>query len=313
MNKLTIVAPAYNEESVIEQFYARVCSVLVEMPDTEGEILFVNDGSRDLTLEKIRALKEADDRVSYISLSRNFGKEAAISAGLDHAEGEVVVVIDIDLQDPPELIPDMIKLWKEGHDVVYAQRSERKGESFLKKFTAKYFYRFMGRLSRVEIPKDTGDFRLLSRRAVLALRQLTETNRFMKGLFSWIGYSQVALVYSRDSRAAGDSKYSYWKLWNFALDGITSFTTLPLKLASYLGGVLAIGAFLYGGWIIIKTLFMGGSVPGYPSLMVMILFLGGVQLLTLGIIGEYLGRMFEENKRRPLYLIDEIKSKPYQE
>lgn len=305
MPRLTVIAPAYNEEQAIDEFYRRVSAVLADLPDMDTEMLFINDGSTDNTLEKIRALRERDQNVSYINLSRNFGKEAAMSAGLDHAEGDAVVIIDIDLQDPPELIPDMIKLWQQGYDAVYGQRSERQGESFVKKFTAKHFYRLMEKVSKVRIPKDTGDFRLLSRRAVLALRELTENNRFMKGLFSWIGYRQTALVYSREPRSAGYSKFNYWKLWNFALDGITSFTTLPLKLASYLGGILAFSSFVYGIWIIIKTLLMGDSVPGYPSLMVVILFLGGVQLLSLGVMGEYLGRMFDETKHRPLYLVDE--------
>jgi len=305
MSRLTIIAPAYNEEQVIDEFYTRLSSVLKTLSHIDTEILFVNDGSTDRTFEKIRAFRKQDRSVSYINLSRNFGKEAAMSAGLDYAEGDAVVILDIDLQDPPELIPKMIELWQEGYDSVYGQRSERQGESFIKKFTARHFYRLMEKVSRVQIPRDTGDFRLLSRRAVLALRQLNESNRFMKGIFSWIGYRQTALIYTRKPRSAGNSKFSYWRLWNFALDGITSFTTLPLKVASYLGGALALGSFVYGAWIIINTLVYGQSVPGYPSLMVVILFLGGVQLLSLGVMGEYLGRMFDETKHRPLYLIDE--------
>ena len=231
-----------------------------------------------------------------------------MSAGLDHADGDAVIIIDADLQDPPELIPEMIRLWKNGYDTVYGQRSERIGETYLKKITAKYFYRIMGSLGRVSVPRDTGDFRLLSRRSVLALRSLPESNRFMKGLFAWIGYKQIALMYTRDARLTGKTKFNYWKLWNFALDGITSFTTIPLKLATYVGLLLSLGAFTYGSLIIAKTLMFGDPVRGYPSLMAAMLFLGGVQLLFLGFIGEYLGRMFDESKRRPLYFIESYKS-----
>lgn len=305
MERLTIIVPVYNEEQVIEAFFARLRDVMNSL-DLESEVMFINDGSQDRSLDLIRNVAEGDSRVSFISLSRNFGKEAAMAAGLDHAEGDAVVVIDADLQDPPELISDMVALWRKGYDTVYAQRIERYGESWVKRGTAHYFYWLMQHISRLRIPKDTGDFRLLSRRAVLALRQLPETNRFMKGLFAWIGYTQTPLRYSRDKRFAGDTKFNYWKLWNFALDGITSFTTVPLKLATYLGIFIALAAFAYGVFIVIRTLIFGDPVAGFPTLITVVLFLGGVQLLFLGILGEYIGRMFDETKRRPLYLMEEF-------
>ena len=298
---LSIVIPAYNEEEVLPEFHRRLTSVLEEV-EGASEILYVNDGSSDRTLEVLNDFK--DPRVWIIDLSRNFGKEIALSAGLDHARGEAVVVIDADLQDPPELIPKFIAKWQEGYDVVYARRTARDGETFLKKATAKLFYRFIQGVSRVKIPEDTGDYRLLSRRAVEALKQLRETHRFMKGLFAWIGYPQIAVNYRRDPRFAGSTKWNYWHLWNFAIEGITSFTINPLKIASYLGLMTSIGAFTYALFVIYKTLAFGEPVQGYPTLMVVILFLGGVQLMSLGVIGEYLGRMFNETKQRPLYLIN---------
>ncbi|MDX1634897.1 MAG: glycosyltransferase family 2 protein [Marinobacter sp.] len=308
MDSLTVIVPVYNEATVLDNFYERVVSVLDglrEKDSIEGRMLFVDDGSTDESVAMIKKLAGNDPRVSLIRLSRNFGKEAALSAGLDHAESDAVVIIDADLQDPPELIPEMVSLWRQGYDTVYGQRTERRGETFLKRYTASLFYRFVGNLGRVSIPRDTGDFRLLSRRSVLALRNLTESNRFMKGLFAWIGYRQAALKYTRDPRYAGETKFNYWKLWNFALDGITSFTTAPLKLASYIGVMLSLGSFAYGVYVILKTLIYGDPVPGYPSLMTVVLFIGGIQLLFLGVLGEYLGRMFDETKRRPLYLIEE--------
>jgi glycosyltransferase involved in cell wall biosynthesis len=299
--KLSVVIPAYNEEEVLPEFHKRLTSVLEEI---EGacEILYVNDGSSDRTLEVLNAFK--DPRVAIIDLSRNFGKEIALTAGLDHAKGEAVVVIDADLQDPPELIPKFIEKWQEGYDVVYARRTARDGETFIKKATAKLFYRFIQGVSRVKIPEDTGDYRLLSRRAVEALKQLRETHRFMKGLFAWIGYPQIAVNYRRDPRFAGSTKWNYWHLWNFAIEGITSFTINPLKISSYLGLTTSVVSFTYALFIIYKTLVFGDPVQGYPTLMVVILFLGGVQLMSLGVIGEYLGRMFNETKHRPLYLIN---------
>ncbi len=298
---LSVVVPAYDEAEVLPAFHGRLAAVLDGLP-MAAEVVYVNDGSRDATLVRLQALRERDGRIAIVDLSRNFGKEIALTAGLDHARGDAVVVIDADLQDPPELIPELVRVWQEGHDVVYAKRTEREGETWFKKFTALAFYRLIQRVSHVHIPEDTGDFRLLSRRAVDALKQLREQHRFMKGLFAWIGFPQAAVAYRRDPRYAGTSKWNYWRLWNLALEGITSFTTAPLKLATYLGLATALGAFAYAAFVIYKALVFGEPVRGYPSLMVVILFLGGVQLLTLGVIGEYVGRMFNETKGRPLYL-----------
>jgi len=298
---LSIIVPAYNEEAVLPEFHRRLCLVLDSL-NASWEIIYVNDGSSDGTMQVMTGLQ--DRQVAIIDLSRNFGKEIAMTAGLDHARGDAVVVIDADLQDPPELIPELVAKWRDGYDVVYARRTVRDGESLLKKTTAGLFYRAIQFLSRIKIPQDTGDFRLLSRRAVDALKQLREQHRFMKGLFTWIGYPQIAVYYRRDRRFAGRTKWSYWRLWNFALEGITSFSIGPLKIATYMGLLTALGAFSYAAFVIYKTVAYGEPVRGYPSLMVVVLFLGGVQLISLGIIGEYLGRMFDETKRRPLYLIN---------
>lgn len=305
VKKLSIIVPVYNEQEVLPEFYLRICAVLDNL-NMDTEILFINDGSKDSSLSLISELADNDHRVSYINLSRNFGKESAMSAGIEHVDADLVVIIDADLQDPPELILEMIHLYEKGYDTVYGQRQERHGETWLKKKSASYFYRLIQNVSRVNIPQDTGDFRLLSRRSIEALRKLPENNRFMKGIFAWIGYPQVALPYTREARVAGNTKFNYWKLWNFALDGITSFTTLPLKMASYVGLIVALSSFFYGGYIITCTLFFGDPVAGFPTLATLVLFLGGVQLLFLGIIGEYMGRMFDETKRRPLYLIEKV-------
>ncbi len=300
---LSMVVPVFNEEEVLPEFHRRLSAVLDKLL-VSCEIIYVNDGSVDASLSEMRRLKAQDAHVAIIDLSRNFGKEIAMTAGLDHAHGDAVVVIDADLQDPPELIPEMIKHWQDGFDVVYAQRTSRAGESAFKKTTAHLFYRVMQKLSRVQIPQDAGDFRLLSRRAVNALAGLREQHRFMKGLFAWIGYPQKAVQYERDPRFDGETKWSYIGLWNFAIEGITSFSTVPLKAATYLGTVTAFSAFLFGMFIVLKTIFYGNPVPGYPSLLVVVLFLGGIQLMALGVIGEYLGRMFDETKGRPLYLVN---------
>jgi len=267
------------------------------------EILYVDDGSSDGSGAWLDDARAADSRIAVLRLSRNFGKEAAVSAGLDHATGDAVVVIDADLQDPPELIPTLVGHWREGFDVVYALRDSRDGESWLKRSSAALFYRLMDRLSDVPIPRDTGDYRLLSRRAVEALGKLREQHRYMKGLYAWIGYPQKAVRYAREVRAGGRSKWSYWRLWNLALEGITSFSAAPLKLATLLGMITSIGAFGYGLYFLLRTLFFGNPVPGYPSLVVIILFLGGVQLVCLGIIGEYLARTYNESKGRQLYFV----------
>ena len=300
---LSVVVPVYDEEAVLPEFHRRLTAVLSGIEGT-CEVVYVNDGSHDGTGVLLSRLYQDDPQVALVNLSRNFGKEIAMSAGLDHARGEAVVMIDSDLQDPPELIPELMVHWRKGFDVVYATRASRVGETVAKKFTSRQFYWVMRRVFGIQVPPDTGDFRLLSRRGVDALCQLRERHRFMKGLFSWIGYPQTSVPYHRDARFAGETKYSYWTLWNFAIEGVTSFTTAPLKVASYLGLTSAAAAFLYVSWIFYKTLRFGDPVAGYPSLMVVVLFLGGIQLATLGIIGEYLGRVFNETKHRPLYLIE---------
>lgn len=299
---LSVIVPAYNEAEVLPEFHRRLAQTLGEL-DLDSEIIYVNDGSRDSTVAILHALQREDHRVTIVDLSRNFGKEIAMTAGLDHAAGDAVVVIDADLQDPPELIRELVRYWREGYDDVYARRVSRDGESFAKRATAHLFYRLLRSLSNVDIPPDTGDFRLLSRRAVDCLRQLKEQHRFMKGLFSWVGFERKEVLYKRDSRSAGKSKWNYWRLWNFALEGITSHTTAPLRLASYLGFIVAFCAFAYALYMAYDKVAHGNSVAGYPSLIVTMLFLGGVQLITLGVIGEYLGRMFDESKQRPLYFI----------
>ena len=300
---LCVVVPCFNEEAVIGAFHARLMAALDALP-VAAQVLYVDDGSGDRTAAAIAALCAADPRVGALRLSRNFGKELALTCGLDHAEADAVVVIDADLQDPPELIATLWARFREGHDVVYAVRRSRAGESWFKRATASAFYRVIGRLSDTPVPADTGDFRLLSRRAVLALRGLRERHRFMKGLFGWVGYAQVGVPYDRAPRAAGSSKWNWWRLWNFAIEGITSFSVAPLRVATYVGLLSAVLAFAYGAWIVAKTLLWGDPVAGYPSLMAVILFLGGIQLMALGLIGEYLGRLYLESKRRPLYLVE---------
>ncbi|MHC4974311.1 MAG: glycosyltransferase family 2 protein [Planctomycetota bacterium] len=300
---LSVVAPAFNEADVLGRFHERLAKVLDGMP-LRAEIVYVDDGSTDRTAAILEEFRTSDPRVAVVELSRQFGKERALTAGIDHARGDAVVVIDADLQDPPELIPDLVAPWRDdGYEVVYALRVRREGESWLRRGTASLFYRLIRRVSRVDIPRNTGDFRLLSRRAVDELKRLRERHRFMKGLFAWVGFAQKAVPYHREPRSAGRSKWNYWRLWNFALTGITSFTIAPLKIATYLGLLIAVLAFAYAVVIVYKTLVWGNPVAGYPSLMTVILFLGGVQLMTMGVMGEYLGRMFEEVKQRPLYIV----------
>ena len=297
---LSVLVPVYNEIDVLSEFHRRLTGVLRDCVDTY-EVMYVNDGSTDGSLAWLERLCAEDPNAALVDLSRNFGKEIAMAAGLDHVRGDAVVVIDADLQDPPELIPKLLEQWRGGYDNVYARRRQRDGETWLKKTSASWFYQVIGRLSRVRIPQDTGDFRLLSRRAVEALRQLREQHRFMKGLFAWIGYPSIAVEYDRDPRLAGETKFNYWKLWNFAIEGITSFTIAPLKLATNFGIVVAVVAFVAIIVLVAKTLLFGDTVKGYPSLMSVILFLGGIQLIALGSLGEYIGRMFNETKGRPLY------------
>lgn len=305
MKRITILIPAYNEEEVLLNLYSRLKDVLSALSDYDWEILFVNDGSSDNTNEIIKNLRNSDSRISYLTLSRNYGKEIAMIAGLDYASGDAVVLIDADLQDPPELVPEMIKYWEEGYDDVYAKRKSRLGETWLKKFTAHTFYKILKKMTRIPIQDNTGDFRLLDRRCVEALKQMRETQRYTKGLFSWIGYNKKEILFDRDRRAAGKSKWNYFRLIDLAIEGITSFTTAPLRLSGFLGGIVSLSAFVYMALIIVKTILFGEPVRGYPSLMAAILFLGGIQLLSLGIIGEYIGRIFNETKRRPLYFVDE--------
>lgn len=299
---ISIVVPVFNEESVLQEFHHRLIQVLDDLP-MRVEIIYIDDGSCDQTPQILDALRQQDTRVCLLELSRNFGKEAALSAGLDYADGDAVIVMDADLQDPPELISRMLDEWSAGYDVVTMRRRSRQGESFAKKLCAYLYYRLLNRLSRIKIPEDTGDFRLLSRCAVVALRRLPERNRYMKGLFAWIGFSQKELLFDRESRAAGQTKWKFGSLLVLSLDGLTAFTTAPLKLASYLGFLVSFGAFFYGVWIAVSTLLFGEIVRGYPTIMIVMLFLGGVQLMAMGVLGEYLGRMFMENKQRPLYLI----------
>lgn len=299
---LSVVVPVYNEQEVLPEFHRRLAAVLDGIPGA-SEIVYVNDGSSDAGMALLAGLHRSDPRVAVIDLSRNFGKEIAMTAGLDHAGGDAVVVIDADLQDPPEMIPAMVRAWQDGHDVVLMRRRSRAQESWLKKATARAFYRAMGRMGTIDIPEDVGDFRLLSARAVAALRRFPERSRFMKGLFAWIGFPCTEIEYDRDGRHAGETKWNYWRLWNFALEGITSFSVVPLKIASYMGFLVALVAFARGGYFIVKTLVYGDPVPGFPTLVVLVLFLGGLQLMALGVIGEYLARMFIEVKQRPLYFV----------
>ena len=305
MKTITILIPAYNEAPVLPKLFDRLNSLAKTVRTYQFEFLFVNDGSRDDTLAIIKQHAQKDKRVSYINLSRNFGKEIAMCAGIDHAHHDALVIIDADLQDPPELIPDMIKLWEEGYDDVYARRSKRLGESWLKKVTSKYFYSLLQKSTTIPIQRDTGDFRLLDRRCVDALKQIRESERYTKGFFSWIGYNKKEISYVRDPRAAGETKWNYFKLVNLAIDGIVSFTTAPLRFSTILGMFVSFLAFVYIIVVVIRVLLFGIDLAGYPSMMAVILFLGGVQLLSLGIIGEYIGRIFNETKRRPLYLIED--------
>lgn len=301
---LTIVIPAHNEARTLPELHRRLGAVLDRLP-LAAEILFVDDGGRDGSFAVMRELAAGDARVSVLRLSRNFGKEAAMLAGLDHARGEAVVVMDADLQHPPELIAEFVRHWRQGADVVYAQRAGRRDETLLKKTGTRWFYRLTRRWSDIEIPADASDYKLYSRRAVEALKRLREHHRFLKGMSAWIGFRQQAVPYDPAPRHAGRSTWNYRKLWRFAVEGLTAFSTVPLRLATWLGFWVAAAAFLFGAWIVGKTLVYGDPVQGFPTLAVLIAFLGGVQLLSLGILGEYLARIFSETKQRPLYLVDE--------
>lgn len=301
---ISLVVPAYNEADNIDAFFERVLPVLEHIGEP-WEILFIDDGSTDDTAQLIAQYHQHDARIKLVSFSRNFGKEVALTAGLDHAAGQVVVPLDADLQDPPELIPDMIEKWREGFEVVLATRRQRAEDSLAKRVTAEWFYRILHKLSSVHIPKNTGDFRLMDRCVVEAVRQLPERSRFMKGVLAWVGYRTTQIFYDRPQRHRGETKFRFRNLWRLALDGIFSFTTLPLKIWTYLGAFISLLAFGYAAVLIVRAMLFGVDVPGYTSLMVVMLFLGGIQLISLGIIGEYVGRIFRETKRRPIYLIRE--------
>lgn len=303
--ELSIVVPMFNEAAVVDRFFERLGRVL-ERLGLSHEIVVVNDGSNDDTLTRLLEHRARNPAIKVISLSRTFGKDIALSAGFDHTRGRAVVPIDADLQDPPELIEAMVTRWREGYDVVYATRMRRPGDSWLKRTTAHFFYRIFETIADVPIPRDTGDFRLLDRRVVDVMVRLPERTRFMKGLFAWVGFKQTALYYEREPRPAGGTKWNYWRLWNFAMDGITSFSSVPLKVWSYCGFVISLFAFLYAVVLAIKKLLHDVDVPGYTSLMVVVLFLGGIQLITLGILGEYMGRVYNEVKGRPLYIVREL-------
>lgn len=304
--RISVVVPLFNEQAVLPALHRRLVSTLVTLA-VDWDIIYVDDGSSDATTQMLRQLHVVEPHTGYVRLSRNFGKEAAMSAGLKVARGDAVIVIDADLQDPPEVIPAMVQAWREGADVVNMRRRSRDGETWFKRLTAHVFYRLINRLSDVRIPEDVGDFRLLSRRAVAALNRLPERNRFMKGLFAWVGFAQTTLDYDRQPRAAGITKWPYRKLWTFALEGITGFSVVPLKIASYAGFLLAAGSFLLAARFLITTLVYGEVVAGFPTLIVTISLLGGLQLMAIGVLGEYLGRLFIESKQRPLYLVDEYR------
>ncbi|MCY9853630.1 glycosyltransferase family 2 protein [Vibrio mediterranei] len=311
---ISIVCPCYNEQEVLNIFLQRISTVLQET-GYSYEVILINDGSKDGTLKVMESLREQDSHVRTVNLSRNFGKEAALTAGLDLARGEVIIPIDADLQDPPELIHDFLREWKKGFDVVVAKRVDRSTDSWAKKLSAELFYKFHNAVANVEIPENVGDFRLINRRVLQAIQLLPENQRFMKGIFSWVGFKTSVVEYKRESREAGETSFNGWKLWNFALDGITSFSTAPLRIWLYVGSVISAFAFLYLSVTVIKTLIFGIDSPGYASLITVILFLGGVQLIGIGVLGEYVGRLYMESKRRPTYIIesDEYQGKDREE
>lgn len=309
MKKISIIIPAYNEEESLPILYERIEKLMNNMKNYEFEILFINDGSKDRTIEIIKNMREKDNRICYLDFSRNFGKEIAMIAGLDYATGDCVIFMDADLQDPPELIPELVKHWEEGYDDVYAKRKSRKGETWLKKFTSKMYYKVLQKMTKVEIQKDTGDFRLLDRRCVNALKKLRESQRNTKSMFSWIGYKKKEVLYDRDPRVAGKTKWNYKKLIDLAIDGITSFTTSPLRLSTYIAIPTFILLFAYFIYVIIKSFVVHEAIQAYQAIILLILFFSGIQILLFGIVGEYLGRIFKETKNRPLYLVNEYNGK----
>ena len=309
MKKISIIVPAYNEEESLPHLYERLEELINSMENYEFEILFVNDGSTDNTINLIKQYRKKDNKISYVDFSRNFGKEIAMIAGLDYAQGDAVIFMDADLQDPPELIPELVKYWEEGYDDVYAKRNSRKGETWLKKFTSKMYYRVLQSLTNVPIQKDTGDFRLLDRRCVNALKKMRESQRCSKSMFSWIGYKKKEVLYDRNSRVAGQTKWNYKKLIDLAIDGITSFTTSPLRISTYISIPTFIILFIYFIYVIAKCLVTSTMIQAFQAIILLILFFSGIQILLIGIIGEYLGRIFNESKNRPLYLVNEYNDK----
>lgn len=305
MKKVTIIIPAYNEEESLPFLRERLNELINNIKKYEFEILFVNDGSKDSTLKIIKQWREDDARISYVDFSRNFGKETAMIAGLDYATGDCVIFMDADLQDPPELIPELLKWWEQGYDDVYARRRTRKGETWLKKFTSKMYYKVLQSLTNVEIQKDTGDFRLLDRRCVNALKKMRETGRCSKSMFSWIGYNKKEIMYDRDPRIAGKTKWNYKKLVDLAIDGITSFTTSPLRMSTFLSIPTFLALFIYFIYVIVKACVTHTAIQAFQAIILLILFFSGVQIILIGIMGEYLGRIFNESKHRPLYLVNE--------
>ncbi len=305
---MSLVVPVYNEESALDPFLKEIDAVFSAHPEIVLEIIFVNDGSTDTTLERLLRLKESDSRISVIDLSRNFGKEAALTAGLDKADGDVVVPIDVDLQDPPNVIFEMLDKWRQGYDVVLGRRSDRSSDSRAKRWSALLFYRLHNLSADYPIPENVGDFRLMDKRVVAAIRLMHESRRFMKGLFAWVGFRATSVDYVRNPRAAGSGKFNGWKLWNFALEGITGFGTVPLRVWTYVGGSVALFSVCFAIYRIVKVMLYGIDVPGYASTITAICFLGGLQLMGIGILGEYLGRTYVETKRRPVYLVRETYS-----
>ena len=305
MKKISIIIPAYNEQESLPILYERLTKLMETLNNYDFEVLFVNDGSKDQTIEIIKELREKDKRICYVDFARNFGKEIAMIAGLDYATGDCVIFMDADLQDPPELVPELVKYWEEGYDDVYAKRKSRKGETWLKKFTSKMYYKVLQHVTRVEIQEDTGDFRLLDRRCVNALKKLRESQRNTKSMFSWIGYKKKEVLYDRDPRVAGTTKWNYGKLMDLAIDGITSLTTSPLRISTFIAIPTFIVLFGYFVYVIAKCFVVDQPIQAYQSIMLLILFFSGIQILLFGIVGEYLGRIFNETKNRPLYLVNE--------
>ena len=311
--ELSIIVPCYNESEVVENFFSAMVgnNGILNNLGLNCELVFINDGSKDNTLELLKAQKEIYSNksnldIKIVNLSRNFGKEAAMSAGFSVASGEAIVPMDADLQDPPELIAKFVELWRQGYDVVLAKRNDRQEDSFAKRFSSSLFYKLNNKISDVKLPDNVGDFRLFTRKVLNAINSLPENQRFMKGIFAWVGFRSITVEYKRPQRIAGSSKFNGWKLWNFALQGITGFGTLPLRIWTYIGFIVSFLAFIYASFLILRTLIMGIDLPGYASLVVIILFLGGLQLIGVGILGEYVGRIYMESKRRPPFIIDEI-------